>query len=52
MRLSEAADVIRSKNAGPFTVTVDLFFGDEQKYAAATLLSRNGCTSAQWECWS
>ena len=29
MRLSDAADVIRSKNAGPFTVTVDLFFGDE-----------------------
>ena len=38
MRLSEAADVIRSKN-GPSTVTVDLFFGDEPKYAVARSLS-------------
>ena len=49
MRLSDAADVIRSKNAGPFTVTVDLFFGDEPKYAAArssALLTPAGVAAA------
>ena len=49
MRLSDAADVIRSKNAGPFTVTVDLFFGDEPKYAAArssSLLTVEGVAAA------
>ncbi len=49
MRLSEAADVIRSKNAGPFTVTVDLFFGDEPMYAAArssSLLTVEGVAAA------
>ncbi len=35
MKLSEAARVIRSKNAGPLTVTVDLMFGDEQRYRQA-----------------
>lgn len=34
MRLYDAAAIIRSKNAGPFTVTIDLFF-DEEGYAAA-----------------
>ena len=32
MKLGEAARVIRSKNAGPLTVTVDLMFDDEQLY--------------------
>lgn len=35
MRLYDCADIIRSKNAGPFTVTVDLFFGDEERYRTA-----------------
>lgn len=35
MKLSEAAYYIRSKNAGPFWVTVDLFFDDPKKYQAA-----------------
>ena len=35
MKLSEAARVIRSKNAGPLTVTVDLMFSDELRYQQA-----------------
>ena len=35
MKLVEAAQVIRSKNAGPLCVTMDLLFGDEQKFALA-----------------
>lgn len=35
MRLGDAASVIRSKNAGPFSVTIDLFFPDEATYAVA-----------------
>jgi hypothetical protein len=31
-RLDEIAKVIRSKNAGPFCVTVDLLFADEASY--------------------
>jgi len=49
MRLSDATDVIRSKNAGPFTVTIDLFFGDELRYAAArasALLTVEGVAAA------
>ena len=49
MRLSDAVDVIRSKNAGPFTVTIDLFFQDEQRYAAArtsALLTVEGVAAA------
>ena len=49
MRLYDAAAIIRSKNAGPFTVTVDLFFGDEPKYAAArssSLLTAEGVAAA------
>src|ERR1044072_4489066 len=49
MRLSDATDVIRSKNAGPFTVTIDLFFADEQRYAAArasALLTVEGVAAA------
>jgi len=32
MRLYDLARVIRSKNAGPFTLTVDLFFSDADKF--------------------
>jgi hypothetical protein len=35
MRLREAARVIRSKNAGPTQVTIDLMFDDEKLYARA-----------------
>ena len=28
MRLYDCATIIRSKNAGPFTLTIDLMFGD------------------------
>jgi len=31
-RLDEIARVIRSKNAGPFCVTLDVLFGDEASY--------------------
>jgi len=30
--LSELASVFRSKNAGPFQVTIDLIFGDESTF--------------------
>ena len=44
MRLYEAATVMRSKNAGPFRVTVDIQFGDEDafKSAVGALESRRG----------
>ena len=35
MRLYDAAAIIRSKNAGPFAVTIDLFFPDEDSYRLA-----------------
>jgi len=35
MRLYDCADIIRSKNAGPFTLTIDLFFGDDARYDLA-----------------
>lgn len=31
-RLDEIAKVIRSKNAGPFCLTLDVLFADEQSY--------------------
>jgi hypothetical protein len=31
--VSELADVVRSKNAGPFWVTLDVFCDDEERYA-------------------
>ncbi|MEX2642585.1 MAG: DUF4387 domain-containing protein [Acetobacterales bacterium] len=34
-RLSDLAAVIRSKNAGPFEVTVDILFEDEAAFARA-----------------
>lgn len=35
MRLYDAAAIVRSKNAGPFAVTIDLFFPDDDTYAQA-----------------
>ncbi|AGP51752.1 DUF4387 family protein [Streptomyces rapamycinicus] len=35
MRLAEVAVVIRSKNAGPFCVTIDLFFDTPEDYERA-----------------
>ena len=32
MRLYDCAEVIRSKNAGPFTLTIDLMFSDREGY--------------------
>ena len=32
MRLYDVANVIRSKNAGPFTLTLDLMFKDEAEF--------------------
>ena len=34
MRLYDAAAIVRSKNAGPFAVTIDLFFADEEQLPA------------------
>lgn len=33
IKLSEMATVIRSKNAGPFLLTLDVFFKDEDSFA-------------------
>ena len=32
MRLIDLAKVIRSKNAGPLTLTLDIMFGDQETY--------------------
>ncbi len=34
MRLYDCASTIRSKNAGPFTLTIDVAFADRQAYDA------------------
>lgn len=49
MRLYDAAQIIRSKNAGPFVVTIDLFFDDQAHYDAAKgsrLLTPGGVAAA------
>jgi hypothetical protein len=49
MRLYDGAAIIRSKNAGPFTVTVDIFFDDRPTYAlarASALLTPAGVAAA------
>ena len=49
MRLYDAAAIVRSKNAGPFTVTVDIFFDDPSLFAtarAAHLLTPAGVAAA------
>jgi len=33
IRLYDLASVLRSKNAGPFELTLDVMFADEQSYA-------------------
>jgi len=45
MRLYELAEVIRSKNAGPFVLTIDLMFGDET--ALKRVLEAESFTSRQ-----
>ncbi len=35
MKLYDYAKVIRSKNAGPFTLTIDLMFSDKEKFIKA-----------------
>jgi hypothetical protein len=35
MRLYDSAVIIRSKNAGPFTVTIDIFFDDPAAFGVA-----------------
>ena len=43
-RLDEIAKVIRSKNAGPFCLTLDILFGDEAAYRrvlAAGVITRD-----------
>ncbi|MCR8655792.1 DUF4387 domain-containing protein [Paenibacillus endoradicis] len=34
MKISEAAVVLRSKNSGPFEITLDALFGDKEIYDA------------------
>ena len=49
MRLYDAAAIVRSKNAGPFAVTIDLFFAGEEHYRlarASTLLTPAGVAAA------
>ncbi len=40
MRLYDCADTIRSKNAGPFTLTVDLMFEDRRVFDAVRASGR------------
>ncbi len=35
MKLSDVASIIRSKNAGPVAVTIDMMFPDEEAYRRA-----------------
>lgn len=42
--LGELADQVRSKNAGPFWITLDIFFADEAGYR---LVTSSGATSGQ-----
>ena len=55
MRLYDCANVIRSKNAGPFTLTIDLMFDDEAAFrkvlssaafSAAQIAQLYGCDAA------
>lgn len=49
MNLYDCTTIIRSKNAGPFTVTIDLFFPDEANFELARssqLLTTQGVASA------
>ena len=44
LTLGELASQIRSKNAGPFWITLDVFFADESGYR---LVTRSGALSPQ-----
>jgi hypothetical protein len=49
VQLYESAAIIRSKNAGPFTVTIDIFFDDPARYEearASQLLTAGGVARA------
>lgn len=43
--LSALADVVRSKNAGPTQLTVDIFFKDRAGYATAAHSERLSCAA-------
>ncbi|MGF7146168.1 hypothetical protein HNQ56_004632 [Anaerotaenia torta] len=48
-RLYDIAKIIRSKNAGPFSITLDILFSSEKDYEAvkkARLISRESIASA------
>ena len=44
MNLKEIAKVIRSKNAGPFTLTIDLLFPSKETYEA---VKNSGCINKE-----
>jgi len=49
MRLVELADIIRSKNAGPYELTLDVIFPDMESYERVRMsgaLSREGIATA------
>jgi hypothetical protein len=43
-KLSELASLVRSKNAGPFTLTFDVLFNDQEKYER---VKRSGVLNAE-----
>ena len=48
-KLSDLATVIRSKNAGPFLITLDVFFKDEETFRAvrdSKAITRHGIAEA------
>lgn len=47
VRLYDLAKVLRSKNAGPFELTLDIMFDDEEKYQ---LVKRSGVISKDLVC--
>jgi hypothetical protein len=47
VRLYDLAKVLRSKNAGPFELTLDIMFDDEEKYAA---VKRSGVITRELVC--
>ena len=46
-RLYDLAKVLRSKNAGPFELTIDIIFDDEEKYQ---IVKRSGVISRDLVC--
>lgn len=44
MKLSDLAAMIRSKNAGPFVLTFDILFDDDEKYLR---VKRSGALNAE-----